>query len=76
MSTFFRIGELTEQEKQILLYLSQHVGAYARERNGRCDGLGYRAEWIITDPDRDYLTVGTGNTEAEAWDDALSKESF
>lgn len=75
-NTLFRIGEITEHEKQVLRYLSRHVGAYARERNGRCDGLGYRAEWIIVDPDQAYLTVGTGKTEAEAWEDAIKNQNY
>lgn len=71
VTTFSQTGEITPQMKAILKYLSLHVGAYARERNARADGMGYRAEWVVIDPDKDYAVVGKGAAEQEAWDNAI-----
>lgn len=60
-------------QKSLANWHSQHPRAYARERNARSDGMGYRAEWIVVDPDMGYMTVGIGATEMEAWRNAVQK---
>lgn len=52
-------------------FQSVHQKSYARTRNGRSDGLGYRLEWIVVDPEQFYKVCGVSATEEGAWRSAL-----